>query len=355
MILSFSEFMDVRKLEISTDIQEKLIVYGGGKKYGQIVFMAGGAGSGKGFAISNFVNSSDFKIRDVDELKLAFQKLDDLRIFSTEELLLKYKDKLTEKDIKHIEDHVLSKGYSLRDLNLKTPEHVYALHVLVAATGVKNKTLDLMLQNAKPGTLPNIIFDTTFKDMDEMNALVPRLLEVGYEAKDIHITWVLTNYEIAIKNNAKRSRVVPADIMLKTHVGAATTVMQLAHQGVPSTVDGGFYVILNNPKNTLFAIDPDEYRNKFKLFLAKKGIASFNDLSTKEKKKIFSEFEAKHKKAKAYESIKGKKVVSNFLYLTLKKPGKAMTNDTDIKKQLYDWVTKNVPKQALDKISMDKL
>ena len=41
--------------EITEDIlNEKLITYGNRKPYGQIVFMAGGAGSGKGFAISNF-------------------------------------------------------------------------------------------------------------------------------------------------------------------------------------------------------------------------------------------------------------------------------------------------------------
>ena len=31
-------------------LAEKLIMFNQGKKYGQVVFMAGGAGSGKGFA-----------------------------------------------------------------------------------------------------------------------------------------------------------------------------------------------------------------------------------------------------------------------------------------------------------------
>ena len=42
-------------------LTEKLIVVGKGAKYGQIVFLAGGAGSGKGFAISNFLEGSKFK------------------------------------------------------------------------------------------------------------------------------------------------------------------------------------------------------------------------------------------------------------------------------------------------------
>ena len=50
-------------------LEEKLIMYNQGKRYGQIVFLAGGAGSGKGFAIKNFMEGEKFKIRDVDEWK----------------------------------------------------------------------------------------------------------------------------------------------------------------------------------------------------------------------------------------------------------------------------------------------
>ena len=57
------------------DINEKLIMFNKGKKYGQIVFLAGGAGSGKGFATKNFLEMKKFKIRDVDAWKLAFIEL----------------------------------------------------------------------------------------------------------------------------------------------------------------------------------------------------------------------------------------------------------------------------------------
>ena len=53
-------------------LYEKLIMFRGGAKYGQVAFTSGGAGSGKGFAIQNFMESEKFKIRDVDELKKAF-------------------------------------------------------------------------------------------------------------------------------------------------------------------------------------------------------------------------------------------------------------------------------------------
>jgi hypothetical protein len=310
MKLLFSEYVQSRDYDAYQSLMEKLIVYNGGKKYGQIVFLAGGAGSGKGFAINNFMEGEKFKVRDVDEMKMAFQKLDELQKFTLDDLLKKYGDKINASDMQIIQKNVIDKGYSIKDLNLKTPEHVYALHVLVRATGAKNKTLDLILDNAKQGVLPNLLFDSTFANMDDINTYIPMLTKVGYDTKNIHVTWVLTNYEIAIQNNASRKRVVPQDILLKTHKGAARTVVQLVKTGFPREVDGGVYVVLNNPQNTMFIVDP--------------------------------------KTGKHYKDIKGRKVVGNFMYLTVKKPGSAMTNDAEVKKQLYAWIKDNVPADALD-------
>lgn len=315
--MKFSEYINYRDFEAYYHLHEKQILYGQGKKYGQIVFLAGGAGSGKGFTVKNFMRGEDFKVRDVDEMKIAFQKLDQLKKFTLDDLLKKYGDKIRESDMEIIKKNVLDKGYSLKDLNLKTPEHVYSLHVLVRATGAKDKTLDLLLDGAKEGNLPNIIFDSTFADLDDLTTYIPKLINAGYQEKDIHVTWVLTNYEIAIQNNKTRDRVVPDDILLKTHRGAAQTILGLVKSGFPKNVNGGFYVILNNPENTMYLVDP--------------------------------------KTGKHYKDIKGKKVVGNFTYLTLKKPGGSITNDADIKKQLYTWIKSNVPPDALSTKELDDL
>jgi hypothetical protein len=317
MQLQFLEYLQKRDFEAYSLLSEKLIVFNNGAKYGQIVFLAGGAGSGKGFAINNYISGNDFKIRDVDELKIAFQKLDGMGKFTTEDLLKKYGDKIKESDAAFIEKHITSKGLSLSQLNLKVPEHVYALHVLVRATGVKEKTLDLLLDGAKENILPNVLFDSTFADMSDLEVYLPKLIEIGYDPKNIHIAWVLTNYEIAMKNNAKRDRVVPDDILLRTHRGAAQTILSLVKKSLPVTIDGGIYVILNNPDNTMFLIDP--------------------------------------KTGEHYKDIKGKKVVKDFLYITMKKPGKAITNDADVKKQLYTWIKDNVPPNSLDTKELDDL
>jgi dephospho-CoA kinase len=317
MKLSFSEYVYKKEYESRVPLEEKLILYNNGAKYGQVVFLAGGAGSGKGFAISNFMQGEDFKIRDVDELKIAFQKLDDLGKFTMDALLKKYGSNISERDMDLIQKNVIDKGYSLKDLNLKTPEHVYALHVMVRASGVKNKTLDLLLDGAAQNTLPNILIDSTFADMDDMTGYIPKLIKAGYTTRNIHVTWVLTNYEIAIQNNKKRARVVPEDILLKTHRGAAQTVFALFKKGFPKEVDGGVYVVLNNPQNTMFIVDP--------------------------------------KTGQHYKDIKGNKVVGNFMYLTLKKPGKSMTNDAGVRKELYNWIVNNVPPDSLDTKELDDL
>ena len=99
-------------LTFSQYLQEKLIMYQQGKKYGQIVFLAGGAGSGKGFAIKNFMQGELFKIRDVDEWKKAFMKMADV------------KDKFPE----------------IKGLNLKNPKDVYKMHMFVKKNGMTNKS-----------------------------------------------------------------------------------------------------------------------------------------------------------------------------------------------------------------------
>lgn len=319
--MKFTEFFHKKEYDYLEHLHEKQIVYNGGKAYGQVVFLAGGAGSGKGFAISNFMEGPKFKVIDVDELKMAFQKLDYLNKFTMKQLLDKYGSKIKPHEMEIVQKQVLDRDYSMKNLNLRTPEHVFALHVLVRATGAKDKLIDLMLNGAKEGKLPNIIFDTTFKDMDDLNTYVPKLMRMGYDPKSIHITWVLTNYQVAIKNNSERARVVPADILLQTHQGAARTVFELVKTGLPKEIDGGFYVVLNNRENTVVWLDPKTgkpYKNM--------GKYDKNDL-----------------------------IVKDFKYITLKKPGKAMEPDVNVKKELFAWIKDNVPPNSLDTKELDKL
>ena len=50
-------------------LQEKLILPGQGKRYGQVVILAGGAASGKTYAMKHFIRSEDYKVIDPDQVK----------------------------------------------------------------------------------------------------------------------------------------------------------------------------------------------------------------------------------------------------------------------------------------------
>ena len=244
--------------EITEDIlNEKLITYGNRKPYGQIVFMAGGAGSGKGFAIKNFVDSASFKIRDVDEMKKQLQILNRLGKLDIRSILKKYGRNIKLKDLDLIRK-IEKDGYKLQNFNLKKPDHVYALHILVKAMGIKDNTLEkLLLGKNNPETLPNVLFDITAKDITDITKVIPKLKAVGYKPENIHLTWVLTNYVTAMVNNKNRARMVPEDILLKTHEGAANTIWGIVTKALPKGMNGRVDVILNNPEHTVFFTDKD--------------------------------------------------------------------------------------------------
>jgi dephospho-CoA kinase len=268
---TLNEWLDSFDLTDEQSLHEKLIMFNGGKPYGQIVFLAGGAGSGKGFAIKNFMEKNKFKVRDVDEWKSALIKL------------------AQEK----------GKNPELANLNLRNPKDVFKLHTVVKNLGIKDKTLNMMLNDIKQDRLPNIIFDITLKEIGDINEVLPRLIEVGYDPKNVHLVWVMTNYRVAVQNNAGRDRVVPEDILLKTHEGAAKTMGQILKGKTPSGMDGKVAVILNNPEHTVF----------------------FDTNTTQ-----------------------GKKVIKDFMYVTLKKEGKPFEKESAVQKQVFAWMKDNIPK-----------
>ena len=279
-MLTFSQFLAEKYLE------EKLIMYNQGKRYGQIVFLAGGAGSGKGFAISNFMEKEKFKIRDVDEWKKAFMKMADTQ----------------------------NKYPEIQGLKLSNPKDVYKMHMFVKKMGIKDKTIDLMLSDANSRHLPNILFDITMKDANDIDQYMPKLIKAGYESKNIHLTWVLTNYAISIVNNRNRERVVPEDIMLLSHEGAAVNMYDVIKGKLPKGLNGSVRVILNNRDNTIPYVDPD----------TKKPI----------------------------KTSQGNILVKDFTYLTIKKEGKTIGPEMDVKRQLLGWIAANVPKTKLTRDMM---
>lgn len=255
--------------------------------------------SGKGFAIEKFMDASSFKRRDVDEFKLAFLALAQFK-----------------------ENHK-----EIANLNLKTPKDVAALHAYVKKYDVKNKTLNLLLTDLSQDHLPNILFDITGKELSDITDVIPRLLEAGYSSKNINLTWVLTNFEVAIKNNASRARVVPDEIMFDTHDGAATTMTNILRGNIPHGLDGQINVILNNRENTIPWVD-----DTGKAIVRQNQIVQTRDVVTK--------------KSTSDPSI----VVKDFLYVRVKEAGKPLKSETEIKHDVFDWIKQNVPKSTAAKL-----
>ena len=308
----FSQFLSESEIQFdflcenSMLLIEKLIQFNQGRQYGQIVFLAGGAGSGKGFAKSNFLDDRLFKTRDVDEWKKAFMFMSkDSRYMSYHVAIHRdRKGKMTDVDVLKNLTPKLEYGSdvqikALHDLKLREPEDVSVLHMAVKQLGIKNKTLDLLFQDMKADRLPNIIFDITLKDMEDITEVIPRLKEAGYQAKNIHIVWVLADYHVAVHANKTRERVVDDKILLKTHEGAANTMYDIIRSKQVPGLDGSIHVILNNRDQTVFWELPDGTKTD---------------------------------------------VIKGFTYLTLKREGKPFEDEQEVNSQLMDWIKDNIPR-----------
>jgi hypothetical protein len=295
--------------EEQEQLDEKLITFSNRAPYGQVVFIAGGAGSGKGFAVSNFLDSAGFKVRDVDEMKKQLQRLNALGKLSIQQIIDKFGKNIKPKDLEIIK-RVQDAGFDLKTMDLKNPDHVYSLHILVKAMGIKDQSLANMLGAAKnPEVLPNIMFDITAKEIGDITEVLPDLMAVGYKPNNIHLVWILTNYEMAIQQNQKRDRVVPADILLQTHTGAGNTIWGLVTKALPKGMNGRVDVILNNQENTVFYI-----------------------------KRTIDKKTGKREKA----------VVSGFLALPVKKQGGGILPEKVWRDILFKWVKDNGPKELTD-------
>ena len=194
---------------------EKLITFGGKAypKFGNIVIMAGGAGSGKGFVKDKLVGIEG-RVFDVDELKTLASK--------TPIIQKRVKEKF---------------GVDLADLasNLKDPENVAKLHEIIGdALNLPDRRMQSFYRsilNAPNDRKPNIIFDVTLKDLRKLQNITRQVGSIGYAKENIHIVWVVNDIEVAKTQNLKRARTVPTEILVNTHRGASNTMQDILNLG----------------------------------------------------------------------------------------------------------------------------
>jgi hypothetical protein len=217
-LLTFSEY-----------ITEKLITLGGQAypKFGQVVILAGGAGSGKGFQISNLLGVEGKKF-DVDELKkLAIKS----KVFAA-----------------RVQAET---GYNIKKFDLKKPENVSKLHdILGSVYSIDDKDQQRVfagLLTADPDRKPNLIFDNTMKSLSKLDSISRNVVNLGYKKENIHIIWIVNDIKVAIEMNKQRPRIVPEEILIGTHEGVALTMKKVLDMGdkLSKYMDGDIWFSFN--------------------------------------------------------------------------------------------------------------
>lgn len=301
---TFNEFNDY--------LLEKLITLGGKAypKFGNVVILAGGGGSGKGFIQSQLLGIQG-KTFDVDALKSLAVK----------------SEKISQRVKKEI-------GVDLSQFKfkgaLKNPETVSLLHGIIGdelkLPDKEKRAFFSSIMTADPERKPNVIFDVTLKSLQKFDNLISNVTRLGYDKKNIHLVWIINDIEIALKQNAERDRFVKPEILINTHVGAQQTVADIIKLGdkISSYMDGDIVFAFNK-----VGVDTTYIKSP-------KQSADFKFLTTKNKKG---------------ETVKvdvsgggGYLKDANFFYI--KKAGKPITPfdkiDKDIRAKIKDYVPKGV-------------
>jgi hypothetical protein len=229
--------------EVWVPLEEKLITFGNQAypKFGTVVIMAGGAGSGKGFVKGQLLGLEGFTF-DVDAIKKLALKADGINAKVKKEL-----------------------GTDLSKFDLKNPDDVSKVHEIIGDyLKLDNKRLERIytsIISANSERKPNMIFDVTLKSLDKLQSLTSAVKSLGYDEKNIHIVWVVNDIEIAIKQNAKRDRVVPVEILINTHRGVSQTMMDIIKMGkkIKSYLNGDIIFAFNKVgvDSTLINRSPD--------------------------------------------------------------------------------------------------
>lgn len=211
------------------ELQEKLIVFGkkAYPKFGNVVILAGGAGSGKGFQLEKLLGIEG-KVFDVDKLK---------------ELAVK-----SEKFAKQIKDET---GQDLKTFDMRDSDKVSKLHdILSSVYNLPKKSQNTMFADilTKPeDRKPNLIFDVTLKDIAKLESISRNVTELGYDKVNIHLVWIVNDFKVAMDQNQKRSRVVSSEILMSTHEGASLTMKKILDSGdqIKKYLDGDIVITFN--------------------------------------------------------------------------------------------------------------
>jgi predicted kinase len=227
-MLSFNSFIE----ESFSDLTEALITFAGQAypKFGNVIILAGGAGSGKGFVKDKLIGAEGYNF-DVDELKSLAMRTPKLVDLIKKEF-----------------------GVDPSKLDLKKPEDVAKLHEIIGDAlqldDKRKQALFASIMTAHPDRKPNLIFDVTLKDLRKLQNITRQVKTLGYDNEKIHIVWIINDIEIAKKQNTQRDRQVPVEILVNTHRGASHTMHDIVNMGndLKKYMDGDIVFAFNKVK-----------------------------------------------------------------------------------------------------------
>lgn len=222
-------------------LEEQALKFNGQVKprFGQVVFLGGASGGGKGYVIDKMI-MLDAKKYDVDEVKKKIVKDEKFQAFIR----------------KYHQDIIDELGIDISNLDLKNPSDVSKLHALVAKSGLdkrpRQELQKLLASLDDKSRYPNLIFDVTFKNKAKTLGQAKELVEAGYDPKNIHIVWAVNSVENALANNRKRARSVSDEIVKASARDVATTMRSIFDDAeLQSVFDGDWYIVFSNQTGVL--------------------------------------------------------------------------------------------------------
>ena len=193
--------------------------------FGNVVILAGGAGSGKGFVKDKLLGIEGW-VFDVDELKKLSLKSDKINQVSIEEY-----------------------GKDLSSLSLKNPGDTEFLHYLLSKhLGIDEKKKQALFASVLVAERkPNLIFDVTLSSFRKLSSLTWFANQLGYAKERVHLVWVLNDVKVALKQNNERERKVPEEILVNTHRGVSQTMNDVLKMGakLKKYLDGDIWIVPN--------------------------------------------------------------------------------------------------------------
>lgn len=208
---------------------------------GQVIVMAGAAGSGKNYTIQKYTDiNQKFKVLDIDEIKFLILKSD--KIFNRFKKFLKdveapYAD-FTDSDLK-------SKSI------LKDTIFVDYLYEFMNLTGIPRNRLGVFLRAGQnKDRLPNVLLNTTFSNTSALDEKLLVLLESGYRPENVHLIWVFASREKSMARNLTRDRTVSDEYLERSFMDSLKNIKSFVTGGVGDLnkkIKGKMWAVINDP------------------------------------------------------------------------------------------------------------